>query len=136
MISKKVREFFVSLMEATNSDDNCVHYDEGTQYYSGVFNQAQLAKFIELDVISLIEVNNGLTVIQLNARDDFISGFAAGVNEARLGRDQYYADYNANPMAFSLGFEHYCHWAKKKSRAAGYRCHGFLDEISNDIYLQ
>lgn len=43
----------------------------------------------------------------INNHQDFLTGFASGVNEARLGRDQYYADYNANPFAFSVGYEHY-----------------------------
>ena len=36
MISKKVRELFVSLMEATN--DSAVSYDNETEQYSGFFN--------------------------------------------------------------------------------------------------
>ena len=46
MISKKVRELFVSLMEAT--DDSAVSYDGETEQYSGFFNSTVVDKYIEL----------------------------------------------------------------------------------------
>jgi len=46
MISKKVREFFVSLMEAT--ENSAVTYDGETEQYSGFFNNTVVDKYIEL----------------------------------------------------------------------------------------
>ena len=131
MISKKVREFFVSLMEA-KSEDTEVLYDNETEQYSGVFNETVINNFIGKGIIELVASDNGITTIILNGREDFISGFTAGVSEAKLGRDQYYADYNANPLAFSAGFEHFHHYNKKKYKDSDYFCHGFTDESNNE----
>ena len=144
MISKKVREFFVSLMEAReegDGGDSAVCYHGETELYSGYFNDAVVDKFIEQGVVELVnseavDNNAGLTTIILNNRADFLSGFAAGVNEAKLGRDQYYADYNANPFAFSVGYEHYLQWQKKKRQPLDYFCHGFVDEQTGETYKQ
>lgn len=126
MISKKVRELFVSLMEATSG--NCtsmVYFDPETEVYRGSFNTTLLDKFIHEGVFEIIESDENGTHLLMNNRDDFLSGFASGVNEAKLGRDQYYADYNANPFAFSVGYEHYLYMNKKPKRLEGYDCHGF-----------
>jgi len=51
MISKKVRELFVSLMEARETeaaDDAPVFYDNETEQYSGFFNNAVVDKYITL----------------------------------------------------------------------------------------
>ncbi|WP_281560217.1 hypothetical protein [Thalassomonas sp. RHCl1] len=141
MISKKVREFFVSLMEAraqTSSDigASAVGYDPETEQYTGVFNPAVVNKFIDEGVLELVADENGLTTILLNNRSDFLSGFASGVSEAKLGRDQYYADYNANPFAFSVGYEHFLQINKKKRPIPGYLCHGFVDEQTGEIHKQ
>ena len=97
MISKKVRELFVSLMEATH--DSPTAYDIETEQYSGFFNNTVVDKYIELGALELVENDSGATIILLNNRDDFLSSFAAGVREAKNGSDQSYADYNANPFA-------------------------------------
>ena len=134
MISKKVRELFVSLMEATN--DSAVSYDIETEQYNGFFNSVVLNKYIELGAIELVESETDTTVIILNGRDDFLSSFAAGIREAKNGSDQAYADYNANPFAFSIGYEHYHQLSKKKSKLDGYICHGFEREDTGLIHQQ
>jgi hypothetical protein len=134
MISKKVREFFVSLMEAT--ENSAVTYDGETEQYSGFFNNTVVDKYIELGALELVESDTGATVILLNNRDDFLSSFAAGVREAKNGADQSYADYNANPFAFSVGFEHFHHIAKKKRQLVGYICHGFENDETGLIHTQ
>jgi len=126
LISKKVRELFVSLMEATsNSSASIVKFDPETEIYSGSFNQILLNKFINEGVLEAIDSDGDFTYLLMNNRDDFLSGFASGVNEAKLGRDQYYADYNANPFAFSLGYEHFMYMNKKPKKLESYDCHGF-----------
>mgnify|MGYP000026485526 FL=1 len=134
MISKKVREFFVSLMEAT--ENSAVTYDGETEQYSGFFNNTVVDKYIELGALELVESDTGATVILLNNRDDFLSSFAAGVREAKNGADQSYADYNANPFAFSVGFEHFHHIAKKKRQLVGYNCHGFENDETGLVHSQ
>ena len=81
MISKKVRELFVSLMEAAS--DSAVCYDVETEQYSGFFNNAVVDKYIELGALALVEGGSGMTTILINNRDDFLSSFAAGVREAK-----------------------------------------------------
>ncbi|MGS2721126.1 hypothetical protein [Paraglaciecola aestuariivivens] len=126
MIAKKTRELFVSLMEAyAQNPDALVEYQPETEQYSGYFNPSLLDKFIEQGAFELIEHTDTHTSVIMNNHDDFLSSFAAGVNEAKLGRDQYYADYNANPFAFSVGFEHFLFMHKKPKRLEGYSCHGF-----------
>jgi len=122
VISKKVRELFVSLMEA--SEDSPVSYDVETEQYSGYFNNTVVDKYIDLGALELVD-SNGEVCLLINNRDDFLSSFAAGVREAKNGSDQSYADYNANPFAFSIGYEHYFHLAKKKRPNIDYICHGF-----------
>ncbi|OUR78213.1 hypothetical protein A9Q75_14225 [Colwellia psychrerythraea] len=134
MISKKVRELFVSLMEA--SDDSPVSYDVETEQYSGFFNNAVVDKYIELGALELVEGGSGATTILLNNRDDFLSSFAAGIREANNGSDQSYADYNANPFAFSVGYEHLHQVAKKKRKLSGYICHGFERDDTGLIHQQ
>jgi len=134
VISKKVRELFVSLMEA--SDDYPVSYDVETEQYSGFFNNAVVDKYIELGALELVEVGSGITTIIINNRDDFLSSFAAGVREAKNGSDQSYADYNANPFAFSIGYEHFHQIAKKKRPVRSYLCHGFENQDTGLIHQQ
>jgi len=134
VISKKVRELFVSLMEAT--DGAIVSYDIETEQYSGYFNSSVVDKYIELGALELVEGGNGLTIILLNNRDDFLSSFAAGVREAGNGADQAYADYNANPFAFSVGYEHFHQISKKKRQLEGYICHGFENTETGLIHRQ
>jgi len=122
VISKKVRELFVSLMEA--GEDSPVSYDIETEQYSGYFNNTVVDKYIDLGALELVE-SSGEVCLLINNRDDFLSSFAAGVREAKNGSDQSYADYNANPFAFSIGYEHYFHLAKKKRPNIDYNCHGF-----------
>lgn len=131
MISRKIRELFVSLMEAdSNNSAANVSFDSETEQYTGAFNQVLVDKFIKEGAFELVACTDGVTSIIMNNREDFISGFTSGVNEARLGRDQYYADYNANPFAFSVGFEHFLYMNKKPKRLEGYICHGFVDNES------
>jgi len=133
MISKKVRELFVSLMEAT--DASPVSYDIETEQYSGSFNATVVDKYIELGALELVDGVGSITIL-LNNRDDFLSSFAAGAREAKLGSDQSYADYNANPFAFSVGYEHFHQLAKKKRPVSGYICHGFEIEDTGLIHQQ
>ncbi|MBU3002006.1 hypothetical protein [Paraglaciecola arctica] len=126
MISKKVRELFVSLMEATNNNNTSqVRYDPRTDNYRGSFNLTLLNKFIDEGVFEVVSNDADGIEILMNNRDDFLSSFASGVKEAKLGRDQYYADYNANPFAFSVGYEHFMHMNKKPKKLEGYACYGF-----------
>ena len=134
MISKKVRELFVSLMEA--SDDSAVSYDIETEQYSGFFNNTVVDKYIELGALELVEGGTGATTILINNRDDFLSSFAAGAREAKNGADQSYADYNANPFAFSVGYEHFHQVAKKKRAVVGYVCHGFENDETGLVHRQ
>ena len=139
MISKKVRELFVSLMEAKEteaSDDAPVSYDVETEQYTGCFNNTVVDKYIELGALELVDGGDGATTILINNRDDFLSSFAAGVREAKNGSDQSYADYNANPFAFSIGYEHYHQMAKKKRQLNEYICHGFENNESGEIHQQ
>jgi hypothetical protein len=113
-------------MEASSGNSNSmVTFDPETEIYSGAFNPALLDKFIDEGVFEVVDNYGDLTNLLLNHRDDFLSGFASGINEAKLGRDQYYADYNANPFAFSIGYEHFLYMNKKPKRLEGYDCHGF-----------
>ncbi len=134
MISKKVRELFVSLMEA--GDDTSVTYNSETEQYSGFFNANVVDKYIDLGALELVDSNAGEITLIINNREDFLSGFAAGVREAKNGADQSYADYNANPFAFSLGYEHYHQLAKKKRQLIGYVCHGFENTDTGLIHSQ
>jgi len=134
VISKKVRELFVSLMEA--SDDSAVSYDIETEQYSGYFNNTVVDKYIELGALELVEGGTGVTTILINDRDDFLSSFVAGVREAKNGADQSYADYNANPFAFSVGYEHFHQVAKKKRAVVGYICHGFENDETGLVHQQ
>ena len=134
MISKKVRELFVSLMEATGDSPVC--YDVETEQYRGSFNATVVDKYIELGALEHVESDTGATVILLNNRDDFLSSFASGVREAKNGNDQSYADYNANPFAFSVGFEHFHQISKKKRQLAGYICHGFENDETGLVHSQ
>lgn len=134
MISKKVRELFVSLMEAT--DNSPISYDIESEQYSGYFNSAVVNKYIELGALELVENSNDYTTILLNNRDDFLSSFAAGVREAKNGADQAYADYNANPFAFSVGYEHFHHISKKKRQLITYICHGFENNETGLVHHQ
>jgi len=104
-----------------------VTFDPETEQYTGTFNETLVNKFINEGMFELVNSADGLTCMLMNNREDFLSGFASGVNEARLGRDQYYADYNANPFAFSVGYEHFLYMNKKPKRLQGYLCHGFID---------
>jgi hypothetical protein len=134
VISKKVRELFVSLMEA--SDDSPVSYDVETDQYSGFFNNVVVDKYIDLGALEFVEAGEGSITILLNNRDDFLSSFAAGAREANNGSDQSYADYNANPFAFSVGYEHFHQIAKKKRPVSGYICHGFENTDTGLMHRQ
>jgi len=134
VISKKVRELFVSLMEA--GDDTPVLYDVETEQYRGYFNSAVVDKYIELGAIELVEYSSGAITLLINNRDDFLSSFAAGAREAGNGADQAYADYNANPFAFSVGYEHFHQVAKKKRKDPNYICHGFENMDTGLIHSQ
>lgn len=113
-------------MEASdNNRFSMVRFDPETEIYSGAFNGALLNKFIHEGVFEVVDRDKDVTHLLMNHRDDFLSGFASGVKEAKLGRDQYYADYNANPFAFSVGYEHFLYRNKKPKRLEGYACYGF-----------
>ena len=124
----------MSLMEA--SDDSAVSYDIETEQYSGFFNNTVVDKYIELGALELVEGGTGATTILINNRDDFLSSFAAGAREAKNGADQSYADYNANPFAFSVGYEHFHQIAKKKRAVVGYVCHGFENDETGLVHQQ
>ena len=124
----------MSLMEASN--DSAVSYDIETEQYSGFFNNTVVDKYIELGALELVEGGTGATTILINNRDDFLSSFAAGAREAKNGADQSYADYNANPFAFSVGYEHFHQIAKKKRPVSGYICHGFENDETGLVHQQ
>ena len=134
MISKKVRELFVSLMEA--ADNAPVSYDNETEQYTGYFNASVVDKYIDLGALELVEGMDDSITILINNRDDFLSSFAAGVREAQNGADQSYADYNANPFAFSVGYEHYHQLTKKKRQLQSYICHGFENTDTGLVHAQ
>ena len=121
-------------MEA--SDESPVSYDVETEQYSGFFNNIVVDKYIELGALELIESGHGESTILINNRDDFLSSFTAGVREAKNGSDQSYADYNANPFAFSVGYEQYLYLNKKPRQLVGYLCHGFLNDITGELHVQ
>jgi hypothetical protein len=93
-------------------------------------------KYIELGALEGVEGGTGLTIILINNRDDFLSSFAAGVREAKNGSNQSYADYNANPFAFSIGYEHLHQISNKKRQLIGYICHGFERDDIGLVHLQ
>jgi hypothetical protein len=134
MISKKVKTLFVSLMEA--GDNQPVSYDNETEQYSGYFNNVVVNKYIELGALELVEANGDASTILINNRDDFLSSFASGVREAINGSDQSYADYNANPFAFSIGYEHFVSLNKKPKQLQGYICHGFENDLLGEVHCQ
>nr|WP_268820260.1 hypothetical protein [Paraglaciecola sp. G1-23] len=113
-----------------------VTYEPETEQYTGYFNQALVNKFIDQGLLELVDNQDGLICIIMNNRDDFLSGFSSGVSEARLGRDQSYADYNANPFAFSVGYEHFLSLNKKPRLLVGYICHGFINDDTSEIHVQ
>lgn len=135
MISKKVRELFVSLMEATEKN-SAISYDVETDQYSGAFNNTVVDKYIELGALEFVESAEKTVIILLNNRDDFLSSFAAGVKEAKQGNDQSYADYNSSAFAFSVGYEHFHQMNKKKRRLEDYICHGFLNDNTGLVHEQ
>jgi hypothetical protein len=113
-------------MEANSGNSPAlVNVDPKTEIYSGSFNTTLLDKLIHEGVFEVVNSDGDFTNFLMNHRDDFLSGFAFGVNEAKLGRDQYYADYNANHFAFSVGYEHFLYMNKKPKKLAGDKCHGF-----------
>jgi len=134
MISKKVRELFSLLMEA--GDNSPVFYDNATEQYTGYFNESVVNKFISEGAIEFVHNDDGMICLRVLNREDFLSGFASGVNEARLGRDQYYADYNASPFAFSIGYEHFLYMNKKPKLLVGYICHGFINDATGEMHTQ
>jgi len=128
-------------MEA--ADDSPISYDIETEQYSGFFNNAVVDKYIELGALELVKAErnekyeeNGPITILINNRDDFLSSFAAGAREANNGSDQSYADYNANPFAFSVGYEHFHKISKKKRPTMGYIFHGFERQDTGLIHQQ
>ena len=121
-------------MEA--ADDAAVSYDVETEQYSGFFNSVVVDKYIELGALELVEDDSSAITILINNRDDFLSSFAAGIREAKLGNDQSYADYNANPFAFSVGYEHFHKMAKKKRPNYDYICHGFENTETGLMHQQ
>ena len=135
MISKKIRELFVSMMEA-QKEKTAVTFNAESEQYTGYFNEAVVNKFIREGVLELVgHTSDGVCLI-MNNREDFLSGFTSGVNEARLGRDQYYADYNANPFAFSVGYEHFLFMKRKPRQLVSYVCHGFMNDDTGEIHSQ
>lgn len=139
-IPKKQREFFVSLMEATNNGDTPVIYEAEKDAYHGEFNSVVVDKLKDLGAILVVEGALGKTVL-INEREDFLSGFAAGALAARNGDDQYMCDYQSNPYSFSCGYEHYQHRQKKCQKtpykdATGYVCHGFISIDTDLVHRQ
>jgi hypothetical protein len=127
-------------MEATGHGDTPIIYDVNTDAYHGSFNNETVNKLVKLGAIIVVESDLGQN-IQINTRDDFLSGFSAGVNAARQGEGLYMSDYNANVFAFNCGYEHYEYRQKKCKRtpydeAMGYVCHGFICGETDDIYRQ
>jgi len=121
-------------MEA--GDETPVSYDVESEQYTGYFNAAVVDKYIEMGALELVGNEEGIITILINNRDDFLSSFAAGVREAKNGSDQSYADYNANPFAFSIGFEQYQYLNKKPRQLIGYICHGFERDDNGLVHIQ
>ncbi len=121
-------------MEA--ADGGPVSYEFETDQYTGYFNRVVVDKYINLGALELVEAVGDFISLLLNNRDDFLSSFAAGIREASLGNDQAYADYNAHPFAFSVGYEHFHQMAKKKRANQDYLCHGFENAETGLIHQQ
>jgi hypothetical protein len=119
-------------MEA--DDDSPVSYDVETEQYSGFFNNAVVDQYIELGALALVEDGTDPICILINNIDDFLSSFTAGVREAKNGSDQSYADYNTNPFACSVGYEHYHQISKKKRQLSGCLCHGFESDDTGSVH--
>jgi hypothetical protein len=47
-----------------------------------------------------------------------------------------YGDYQSNPMAFAIGYEHFLDLSKKPKQLIGYIFHGFLDEETGEVQVQ
>ncbi len=77
-------------MEASDNN-SVVSFDHETEQYTGFFNESVVNKFINEGVLELVDSNGDETCLIMNKIPDFLSGFASGANEARLGRDMYYA---------------------------------------------
>ena len=135
VISKKTRELFTSMMEAT-SDNSAILCNAETEQYTGYFNESVVNKFTNEGALELVDNDGALICLIMNNRDDFLSGFASDVNEARLGRDQYYADYNASPFSFSVGYKHFIDMNKKPQQLIGYICYGFINNETGEVPTQ
>tara|TARA_R110000751_G_scaffold299347_1_gene410073 strand:- start:174186 stop:174401 length:216 start_codon:yes stop_codon:yes gene_type:complete len=71
-------------MEATcDNNRSMVKYDPDTEIYSGAFNVAVLNKFINEGVFEVVDSDADGIQLLMNHRDDFLSGFASGVKEAK-----------------------------------------------------
>jgi hypothetical protein len=70
-------------MEAnSNNSSSMVRFSAEAEIYSGVFNKILLNKFINNGVFEVIDTYADSTRLLMNNRDDFLNGFASGVNEA------------------------------------------------------
>lgn len=122
-----------------------VEFIPNDEIYIGYFDTTIIDKMQAVGLVELVGVfddeRQALKIIQ---RDDFLSSWAAGANEARNNNDLHYADYSNNQYAFSAGYEHFKNRQKKalKGRFTHYSsdiefiCHGFIDAATNDIYKQ
>ena len=150
-VPKKQISLLIDLMEALSMDGTSydtpprVEIIPHDEVYVGYFDTTVIDKLISMGVIELLGLfDDERQLIKLVERDDFLSSWAAGVNEARNGQDLHYADYSNHQLAFSAGYEHWHNRNKKAlkgklthySRAIEYVCHGFLCQESQGIHQQ
>ena len=148
-IPKKQLNLIVELMEALPSDGTEYKYHPTVlliphdEIYVGYFDTTIIDKMQKTGVIELLGIHDDdQQAIRIIERDDFLSSFAAGANEARNGNDLHYADYSNNQYAFSCGYEHWQNRNGKKKRPPAYDtnneyvCHGFIMNAEGDLWKQ
>ena len=148
-IPKKQLNLIVELMEALPSDGTVYQYHPtvlmipNDEAYVGYFDTTIIDKMQKIGVIELVGIHDDdQQVIRIIERDDFLSSFTAGANEARNGNDLHYADYSNNQYAFTCGYEHWHNRNSKKKKPPSYDaqneyvCHGFKMNNEGDLWKQ
>ncbi len=150
-IPKKQLSVIVELMEALPADGTQyetppqIEFIPNDEVYIGYFDTSVINKMQAVGLVELIGVyDDERQALKIVQRDDFLSSWAAGVSEARIGSDLHYADYSNNQYAFTAGYEH---WHNRKNKALKgklvdyssdieYVCHGFKNAANGDIHFQ
>ncbi|AGG58073.1 hypothetical protein VPAG_00037 [Vibrio phage douglas 12A4] len=147
-IPKKQLNLVISLMEALPLDGTKYEFHPDVvviphdEIYVGYFDTTIIDKMQRSGIITLVGVHDDeKQAIKIIERDDFLSSFAAGANEARNGNDLHYADYSNNQYAFSCGYEHWHNRNGKKkppdySVEKEYVCHGFIMADTGEKWVQ